>query len=115
MDEWEKVLQGFNQGVQTETEVKTANDFLGSWDNPTQERTPYNPREEDARNLEAEIRGIYEDRKLLNRALATLLAVATASAGINSIAKIGLPIMATGTLGGLVLAVFSPTRSAKSS
>lgn len=106
MDELENLYQGFQQGVGNGNEAGETGDFLNLWDNKVEESPQINSRQKDAERLEDEIRGIYENRKFLNRVISTFLAVAISSAGINGIAKIGLPMIATGTLGGLVLAVF---------
>ena len=105
MDELENLYQGFQQGAEGEGGNQT--DFLNLWgEEQNRQDTKPKPREIDTERLEEEIRGIYEGRKFLNRAIATFLGVAIASAGVNAMAKIGLPVIATGTLGGLVLAVF---------
>jgi hypothetical protein len=106
VDELESLYQGFQQGAGNGNEATGGGDFLSLWQNQEGEAPQNNPSSRDAKRLEDEIRGIYENRKFINKIISTFLAVSIASAGVNSIAKIGLPIIASGTLGGLVLAVF---------
>ena len=63
------------------------------------------PEEKDLQRLEGDIHSIFESRQLLNKAIATLTAVVGSSAGIHLFARLGIPAVASGTLGGIVIAV----------
>lgn len=101
MDELDRIYRGFQQNSR-----KESNRNQSLWNNKAEGENETNARQKDAIRLEQEIESIYADRKFLNRMISAFFAIAISSAGINSIAKIGLPMIATGTLGGLVLAVF---------
>jgi hypothetical protein len=61
--------------------------------------------EKDLQRLEGDIHSIFESRRLLNKAIATFCAVVGSSAGIHLFARLGIPAIASGTLGGIVIAV----------
>jgi hypothetical protein len=63
------------------------------------------PLEKDLQRLEGDIHSIFESRRLLNKAIATLFAVVGSSAGIHLFARLGIPAFASGTIGGIVIAV----------
>jgi hypothetical protein len=63
------------------------------------------PEEKDLQRLEGDIHSIFESRRLLNKAIATIVAVVGSSAGIHLFARLGIPTIASGTLGGIVIAV----------
>jgi hypothetical protein len=63
------------------------------------------PEEKDLQRLEGDIHSIFESRRLLNKAIATFCAVVGSSAGIHLFARLGIPAIASGTLGGIVIAV----------
>jgi hypothetical protein len=63
------------------------------------------PEEKDLQRLESDIHSIFESRRLLNKAIATFCAVVGSSAGIHLFARLGIPAIASGTLGGIVIAV----------
>ena len=63
------------------------------------------PEEKDLQRLEGDIHSIFESRRLLNKAIATLTAVVGSSAGIHLFARLGIPAVASGTIGGIVIAV----------
>jgi hypothetical protein len=63
------------------------------------------PEEKDLQRLEGDIHSIFESRRLLNKAIATLTAVVGSSAGIHLFARLGIPAIASGTIGGIVIAV----------
>jgi hypothetical protein len=63
------------------------------------------PLEKDLQRLEGDIHSIFESRRLLNKAIATLFAVVSSSAGIHLFARLGIPAIASGTIGGIVIAV----------
>jgi hypothetical protein len=58
------------------------------------------PEEKDLQRLEGDIHSIFESRRLLNKAIATFSAVVGSSAGIHLFARLGIPALASGTLGG---------------
>ena len=63
------------------------------------------PEEKDLQRLEGDIHSIFESRRLLNKAIATFLGVVGSSAGIHLFARLGIPAIASGTIGGIVIAV----------
>jgi hypothetical protein len=63
------------------------------------------PEEKDLQRLEGDIHSIFESRRLLNKAIATFCAVVGSSAGIHLFARLGIPAIASGTIGGIVIAV----------
>jgi hypothetical protein len=63
------------------------------------------PSEKDLQRLEGDIHSIFLSRRLLNKAIATLVAVVGSSAGIHLFARLGIPALASGTIGGIVIAV----------
>jgi hypothetical protein len=73
--------------------------------NPTHSQPKQTPEDKDLQRLESEIQGIFLSRRLLNKALATFLAVVGSSAGIHLFARLGIPAIASGTIGGIVIAV----------
>jgi hypothetical protein len=73
--------------------------------NPTPEQPKQTPEDKDLQRLEGDIHSIFESRRLLNKAIATLVAVVGSSAGIHLFARLGIPAIASGTLGGIVIAV----------
>jgi hypothetical protein len=54
------------------------------------------PEEKDLQRLEGDIHSIFESRRLLNKAIATLVAVVGSSAGIHLFARLGIPAIASG-------------------
>ncbi|MGB7439845.1 MAG: hypothetical protein WA919_02160 [Coleofasciculaceae cyanobacterium] len=82
--DYSDLLQGFNA---TESEEITQ---------PT-------PEQEDESLLESEIRGSFTDRKLVNRAITTFLSIAAARGSLYLLARLGLPALATGTVGGILV------------
>jgi hypothetical protein len=63
------------------------------------------PLEKDLQRLEGDIQSIFASRQLLNKAIATFCAVVGSSAGIHLFARLGIPAIASGTIGGIVIAV----------
>jgi hypothetical protein len=63
------------------------------------------PEEKDLQRLEGDIHSIFESRRLFNKAIATFCAVVGSSACIHLFARLGIPALASGTLGGIVIAV----------
>jgi hypothetical protein len=70
---------------------------------PKQQETT--PEEKDLQRLEGDIHSIFESRRLLNKAIATFLGVVGSSAGIHLFTCLGIPAIASGTIGGIVIAV----------
>jgi hypothetical protein len=70
---------------------------------PQQQETT--PEEKDLQRLEGDIHSIFESRRLLNKAIATFCAVVGSSACIHLFARLGIPALASGTIGGIVIAV----------
>jgi hypothetical protein len=75
MDELESLSQGFQQGAGNGNEATGTGNFLSLWQNQEGEAPQNNPSSKDAERLEDEIRGIYENRKFVNRMISTFLAV----------------------------------------
>jgi hypothetical protein len=73
--------------------------------NPTHSQPKQTPEDKDLQRLESEIQGIFLSRRLLNKAVATLFAVVGSSAGIHLFARLGIPAIASSTIGGIVIAV----------
>ncbi len=63
------------------------------------------PEQKDLERLESEIQGIFASRQLLNKALATFLGVVSSGTGIHLFARLGIPAVATGTIGGIIIAL----------
>jgi hypothetical protein len=63
------------------------------------------PEEKDLQRLEGDIHSIFESRRLLNKAITTFCAVVGSSAGIHLFARLGIPAFASGTIGGIIIAV----------
>jgi hypothetical protein len=70
----------------------------------TEQREP-TPEERDLERLEEDIREIFGARRLFNNVLAGLLGVIGSSAGIHLFARLGIPAIASSTLGGVVVAL----------
>ncbi|MFB8788869.1 MAG: hypothetical protein U7123_08460 [Potamolinea sp.] len=98
MTSFDELLKSF-QPTQPE-----ANDFTNLFDPALQQREP-TPEENDLERLEADIKGIFATRQLLNQALQTFCVVAGSSATLHLFARLGIPAVATGTMGGIVLAL----------
>ncbi len=63
------------------------------------------PLEKDLQRLECDIHSIFLSRRLLNKAIATFCVVVGSSAGIHLFARLGIPALASGTIGGIIIAV----------
>ncbi|MGB7440128.1 MAG: hypothetical protein WA919_03600 [Coleofasciculaceae cyanobacterium] len=70
---------------------------------PEETLTPQTPEQEDESRLESEIRGSFTDRKLINRAITTFNCIAAARGSLYLLARLGLPALATGTVGGVLI------------
>lgn len=97
MSNFEELLNGFHSG---ETEQPDQWTF-----NPTHLKPKETPEDRDLQRLEGDIHSIFESRRLLNKALATFSAVVGSSAGIHLFARLGIPTITSGTIGGIVIAV----------
>jgi hypothetical protein len=64
------------------------------------------PELEDSLRLEQSICDVFNNKQLLNKALATFLGVFTANAGVSLLTSLGIGAMASGTLGSIVLGLF---------
>jgi hypothetical protein len=84
-------------------EVSSNQDFTFFDAQPKQQESA--PEEKDLQRLEGDIHSIFESRQLLNKAIATFCAVVGSSAGIHLFARLGIPAVASGTIGGIVIAV----------
>ncbi len=73
--------------------------------NPTHSQPKETPEDRDLQRLEGDIHSVFESRRLLNKAIATFCAVVGSSAGIHLFARLGIPAIASGTIGGIVIAV----------
>ncbi len=63
------------------------------------------PEQKDLERLEDEIQGIFATRQLFNKALATFLGVVGSGTGIHLFARLGIPALASGTIGGIIIAL----------
>lgn len=72
---------------------------------PTPESKTPTPEDLDLERLEGDIREIFNTRRCVNHVLAGLLGVIGSSAGIHLFAKVGIPAIASTTLGGVVVIV----------
>ena len=73
--------------------------------NPVPEQREPTPEERDLDRLEGDIREIFGTRQFINKVLAGLLGVIGSSAGIHLFARLGIPAIASSTLGGVVVAL----------
>lgn len=73
--------------------------------NPTKEQHSLPPEEQDLERLMEDIREIFSTRQFANKVLACLLGVIGTSACIHLFARLGIPAIATGTIGGIVIAL----------
>jgi hypothetical protein len=97
----EELYQRFNQ-------VPRRENSLGNqpWGTTEEGHSQSSSRQKDLERLEEEIESIHANRKFLNQFIAIFFAASVSSAGINAMTIIGLPMIATGTVGGIVIAVF---------
>jgi len=98
MTNFDELLNNFQPQESSENPGFTFFDAQPKQQEPT-------PEEKDLQRLEGDIHSIFESRRLLNKALATLVAVVGSSAGIHLFARLGIPALASGPLGGIVIAV----------
>jgi len=98
MTNFDELLNNFQPQEVTSNQGFTFFDAQPKQQEPT-------PEEKDLQRLEGDIHSIFESRRLLNKAIATFCAVVGSSAGIHLFARLGIPAIASGTLGGIVVAV----------
>jgi hypothetical protein len=63
------------------------------------------PEDRDLNRLEQDIHEIFSSRRFLNKVLVALLGVTGSTTGIHLFARLGVPALASGTLGGIVIAL----------
>ena len=98
MTNFDELLNSFQSQQSSQQQGFTFFDAQPKQQEPT-------PEEKDLQRLEGDIHSIFESRRLLNKAIATLTAVVGSSAGIHLFARLGIPAVASGTIGGIVIAV----------
>jgi hypothetical protein len=97
MTKFEELLSNFNASQSSEQ----ASDFFG-----TKAQKPEQTLEEkDFQRLENDIQSGFENRKLLNKIFFCMVCICGSNAGMHTFAKIGIPAIAGGTLGGIAIVV----------
>jgi hypothetical protein len=99
MTNFDELLNSFQP--QETAQQDTVIDFF----NPTPVQREPTPEERDLERLEGDIREIFGTRQFINKVLAGLLGVIGSSAGIHLFARLGIPAIASSTLGGVVIAL----------
>ncbi|MBW4565926.1 MAG: hypothetical protein KME32_33565 [Mojavia pulchra JT2-VF2] len=82
-------------------------DFL-TWEKP-ELQDPFDSHSAlslDAARLDEEIAGIVSTRRFLNKSLTAMTGVLLVNGGVHLAAKLGLPALAAGTLGGILFGLF---------
>lgn len=69
------------------------------------EETSGTPETKDSSRLEQEIREVFQNRRFLTQTLSALLGIATIRGSVHLMARLGLPAIATGTLGVITVAL----------
>lgn len=69
------------------------------------EETSETPETKDNDRLEQEIREVFQNRRFLTQTLSALLLIATIRGSVHLMARLGLPAIATGTMGVIVVAL----------
>ena len=98
MTNFDELLNNF------QSQEVSSNQGFTFFDAQPQQQEP-TPEDKDLQRLEGDIHSIFESRRLLNKALATFCAVVGSSAGIHLFARLGIPAIASGTIGGIIIAV----------
>ncbi len=99
MTNFDELLSNFNpQGHVNETPL----DFF----TPTPERQEPTPEERDLTRLEDEIHSVFEGRKFLTKAIATFLGCAAVNGSVHLLAQLGLPALASSSIGGILVGLF---------
>lgn len=70
------------------------------------ERQEQTPEERDLTRLEDEIHAVFEGRKFLTKAIATFLGCATANGSVHLLAQLGLPALASSSIGAILVGLF---------
>jgi hypothetical protein len=97
MTKIEELLSNFNASQPSEQ----ASDFFCT----KSQKPDATPEEKDFQRLENDIQSGFENRKLLNKIIFCLVSVCTSNAGMHIFARIGIPAIAGGTLGGIAVVV----------
>jgi hypothetical protein len=69
------------------------------------EETSETPETLDSSRLEQEIREVFQNRRFLTQTLSALLLIATIRGSVHLMARLGLPAIATGTMGVITVAL----------
>jgi hypothetical protein len=69
------------------------------------EETSETPETKDSSRLEQEIREVFQNRRFLTQTLSALLLIATIRGSVHLMARLGLPAIATGTMGVITVAL----------
>lgn len=72
----------------------------------TSERHEPTPEERDLTRLEDEIHSVFEGRKFLTKAIATFLGCAAANGSVHLLAQLGLPALASSSIGAILVGLF---------
>lgn len=100
MTNFDELLSSFHaQGSTPQTEPL---DFF----TPNPERQEPTPEERDLERLEGDIHAIFEGRKFLTKAIATFLGCAIANGSVHMFAQLGLPALASSSIGGILVGLF---------
>jgi hypothetical protein len=96
MTNFDDLLKGFKTQEGEQTDLWTFN--------PT-EQPKQTPENKDLGRLEQDIHEIFGTRRFLNKVLVALLGATGSTACIYLFARLGIPALASGTLGGIVIAL----------
>lgn len=99
MTNFDELLNSFQS---QETAHDNPLDFFAS----TPERSEPTPEERDLERLEDDIRSIFEGRKFLNKTIATFLGCAAANGSVHLLAQLGLPALASSSIGAILVGLF---------
>jgi hypothetical protein len=88
MDNFDQLLKNFTVTSGSETE-----------------ETSETPETKDSSRLEQEISEVFQNRRFLTQTLSALLLIATIRGSVHLMARLGLPAIATGTLGVITVAL----------
>lgn len=100
MTNFDELLNSFK--AQETAQQDNPLDFFGSTSEPRQAT----PEERDLERVEDDIRSIFEGRKFLNKAIATFLGCATANGSVHLLAQLGLPALASSSIGAILVGLF---------
>lgn len=96
MTNFDDLLSGFKTQKGAPTDLFSLN---------STEQPKETPEDKDLDRLEQDIHEIFSSRRKLNKILVTLLGITGSTAGIHLFARLGIPALASGTLGGIVIAL----------